>query len=234
VTVRLVVGAELIALLVGVAVGVLGALRQYSMFDYAATSTAFVMFSMPMFCLAIMVKHVGIQFNDFLEDRGFGRWLRTAGAPNGGFQGGFDDQLYQYTGTYLLPTLCLVMIQFAFYSRYQRASMLDVISSDYVRTAHAKGLSQARVMFRHALRNALLPISTVFALSFGATLSGAIITESVFAWQGLGRLTVDAVTAREPFMLLGLMMVAAIFTIFCNLLSDIGYGFLDPRIRQAG
>ncbi|HEY0640050.1 MAG TPA: ABC transporter permease [Pseudonocardiaceae bacterium] len=231
VTARLVIGAELIALTLGVAVGVIGAVRQYSIFDYAATGSAFVMFSMPLFCLALMIKYVGIEFNNFLESNGFERWLRTAGPPDGGFQGSITDQVYQYTGSYILPTICLVAIQFALYSRYQRASMLEVLNADYVRTAQAKGLSQARVVFRHAFRNALIPIATVFALNFGALISGAVITETVFAWNGLGRLLVDAVNMKEPYMVLGFMMVTAVFIIICNLIADIMYAVLDPRIR---
>jgi len=174
---------------------------------------------------------VGIEFNNFLEARGFERWLRTAGPPNGGFQGSFVDQVYQYSGAFILPTICLVMIQFAVYSRFQRASMLDVMNADYVRTAQAKGLSQARVIFRHAFRNALIPIATVFALNFGATISGAIITETVFGWQGMGLLLVQAVTQTEPYMLLGFLMMTGVLIIFSNLIADVMYAVLDPRIR---
>lgn len=234
VTGRLVIGAEIIALVIGVAVGVIGAVRQYSMFDYTATGFAFAMFSMPMFCLAVMVKYAGIEFNNWLEGNGLGRWLRTAGPPNGGFSGGLDDQIYQYTGAFVLPTLCLVAIQFAGYSRFQRASMLDVVGSDYVRTARAKGLSEGRVIVRHALRNALIPTMTLFALGFGATFSGAVITETVFGWQGLGLLTVQAVNSREPFMVLGILMVTATFILACNLVADVGYSYLDPRVRLRG
>jgi ABC-type dipeptide/oligopeptide/nickel transport system permease component len=231
ITARLVLGAEILALLIGVAIGVIGAVRQYSIFDYTATGVAFVMFSMPLFCIALMIKYVGIEFNNFLEDNGFGRWLRTAGPPDGGFHGSIGDQIYQYTGSYILPTICLVAIQFALYSRFQRASMLEVLNADYVRTAQAKGLSQARVIFRHAFRNALIPIATVFALNFSGTISGAVITETVFAWNGLGRLLVDAVTKKEPYMVLGFMMVTAVFVIVCNLIADLMYAVLDPRIR---
>lgn len=231
VSIRLLLVAEIIALILGVLVGVLGAVKQYSMYDYVATGVAFTMFSMPLFCIAVMVKFATIDFNDMLERFGFGRWLRTAGPPNGGFHGGLDDQLYQYTGAYLLPTICLVALQFAGYSRFQRASMLETMSSDYVRTATAKGLSQARVLFRHAFRNALIPITTLSALSFGAVIAGAVITETVFAWQGMGALLVDAVNKREPYMLLGFLMVTAIATIAFNLIADISYAVLDPRIR---
>jgi peptide/nickel transport system permease protein len=123
------------------------------------------------------------------------------------------------------------MIQFALYSRFQRASMLDVMNADYVRTAQAKGLSQSRVIFRHAFRNALIPIATVFALNFGATISGAIITETVFGWQGMGQLLVTSVNDKEPYMVLGFLMVTGIFIIFANLLADLSYAVLDPRIR---
>jgi ABC-type dipeptide/oligopeptide/nickel transport system permease component len=189
------------------------------------------MFSMPLFCVAIVVKAASIEFNDFLEQLGLGRWLRTAGPPNGGFHGDFADQLYQYTGAYILPTLCLVAIQFAMYSRYQRASMLDTLNADYVRTAQAKGLSQARVVFRHAFRTALIPIMTLSTLSFGGVIAGAVITETVFAWQGMGLLLVDAVAKKEPYMVLGFLMVTAIVTILFNLIADLMYAVLDPRIR---
>lgn len=231
VTARLVIGAELIALTIGLAIGVLGAVRQYSIFDYTATGLAFTMFSMPLFCIAIMIKFAGIEFNNFLQSIGMDRWLRTAGPPDGGFSGSIADQFYQYTGAYILPTICLVAIQFAVYSRYQRASMLDTLNSDYVRTAQAKGISQSRVIFRHAWRNALIPITTVFTLNLGALITGAIITETVFGWQGMGRVLLDAVNKKEPYMVLGFLMVTAVAIILFNLVADILYAVLDPRIR---
>jgi ABC-type dipeptide/oligopeptide/nickel transport system permease component len=231
VSIRLLIVAEIIALAIGVLVGVIGAVRQYSVFDYIATGTAFTMFSMPLFCVAIMVKSAAIGFNDQLEALGFARWLRTAGPPNGGFHGSVTDQFYQYTGAYILPTICLVCIQFAMYSRFQRASMLETLNADYVRTAEAKGLSQARVVLRHAFRNALIPITTLSTLSFGGVVAGTVITETVFAWQGMGQLLVEAVMKKEPYMLLGFLMVTAAVTIVFNLIADIMYAVLDPRIR---
>lgn len=231
VSIRLLLVAEIIALVIGVLIGVLGAVRQYSVFDYVATGFAFTMFSMPLFCVAVMIKIVGIDFNDFLQGLGLGRWLRTAGPPNGGFHGSVTDQLYQYTGAYLLPTICLVALQFAVYSRFQRAAMLEAMNADYVRTAYAKGLSQVRVMFRHAFRNALIPVTTLSALSFGGVVAGAVVTETVFGWQGMGALLVEAVHAREPYLLLGFLMVTAVVTIVFNLIADLAYAALDPRIR---
>jgi len=231
ITARLVIASEIIALLLGMAVGVIGAVRQYSAFDYTATGIAFTMFSMPLFCVALVIKSLGINVNDWLEKVGLGRWLTTAGPPGEGFNGSLGHQIYQYTGAFILPTICLVSIQFALYSRFQRASMLDVLNADYVRTAQAKGISQARVVFRHAYRNALIPIATVSALNFGSLVGGAVITETVFGWQGMGKLLVDSINHLEPYMVLGFMMTTAVFIIAFNLIADILYAFLDPRIR---
>lgn len=231
VTARLVVGAEVIAVLLGMVIGVVGAVRQYSLFDYTATGVAFVLFSMPLFCIAVLVKFGGIELNNWLEDLGLGRWIVTAGPPAGGFSGGFLDQVYAYSGAYILPTLCLVAVQFALYSRFQRASMLETLDADYVRTARAKGLGSARVILRHAARTALIPVVTVFALNFGLIIGGAVITETVFGWRGMGYLIVDAITKKEPWMVQGWMMVTAVLIVGFNLLADVLYARLDPRIR---
>lgn len=235
VTVRLVLGAEVLAFLIGVLIGVVGAVRQYSMFDYSVTGIAFVLFSMPIACIAIILKYAGIQLNNWMQSAlnltDANRWITTAGPPPGGFSGGFFHQVYQYTGAYVLPSLSLMFISFALYSRFQRGSMLDVLNADYVRTAQAKGLSQARVVFRHAFRNALIPVVTVAALNIGAVFSGAIITETVFGWQGMGRLIVNSVNQLEPWTVLGWLVVTATFIIVFNLIADILYAFLDPRIR---
>jgi len=231
VTARLVIGAELIAVLIGMMVGVVGAVRQYSWFDYTATGVAFTLFAMPLFCLAVLLKFAGIELNNWLEGLGLGRWIVTAGPPAEGFSGGIFEQVYAYSGAYILPTICLVAIQFALYSRFQRASMLRSLNADYVRTARAKGLGPGRVIFRHAYRNALIPVVTVFALNFGQILGGAIITETVFGWRGMGSLIVDAITKKEPWMIQGAMMVTAVFIVLFNLLADVIYARLDPRIR---
>ena len=230
-TVKLVLIAELIAIIIGVIIGVIGAVRQYSIFDYSVTGIAFTLFSMPLFCIAIMVKAGGIQFNNWLESIGGDRWITTSGPPPGGFHGGFGQLFSQYTGAYILPVICLLAIEFALYSRFQRGSMLEVLNTDYVRTAQAKGLSQARVTLRHAFRNALIPVVTVASLNVGALFSGAVITETVFGWQGMGVLIVKSVENIEPWMVLGWLMVTATFIILFNLIADIVYAFLDPRIR---
>lgn len=230
-TMRLVVVAEIIALIIGIAVGVLAAVRQYSVFDYIATGLAFMMFSMPIFCIAIILKSYGIQFNNVLTSWGLERWLTTAGPPIDGFTGSIGHQIIRYSGVFLLPTLSIMLISFAAYSRFQRASMLETLNVDYVRTARAKGLSQVRVIFRHAFRNALIPVTTYFAFNFGQAFTGAIVTETVFGWHGMGTVLIDAVGQYDPNMLMGFLVVTAIAIMFFNLLADITYGFLDPRIR---
>ncbi|WP_309116856.1 ABC transporter permease [Saccharothrix sp.] len=231
VTLRLILGAEIIALALGIAVGVIGAVRQYSIFDYIATGISFAMFSMPLFCVALVLKAGGIQLNNWLESLGADRWIITAGPPGEGFSGGFGEQVFQYTGAYILPTICLVVIQFALYSRFQRASMLETLNADYVRTAQAKGVSQGRAIFKHAFRNALIPIITVSSLNIGASFGGAVITERVFGWSGMGKFLIEAIEDLEPYQVLGFMMVTAVFIIVFNLIADVLYAVLDPRIR---
>ncbi len=231
VTIRLVVIAELLALLVGCAVGAVAALRQYSVTDYSATTLAFVLFSMPVFCLAIILKTYGIQFNLLLINLGGSRWLTTAGPPDGGFTGSPGEVFFKFTGTYVLPTIALAAISFAVYSRFQRAAMLETMRSDYVRTARAKGLSERQVVLRHALRNALLPVTTYFAYQFAAAFGGAIVTEQVFGWNGMGSLLVRSIQQYDPNMLMGWLIVTAVIIVLFNLLADIAYSYLDPRIR---
>src|SRR6478735_5136609 len=189
------------------------------------------MFALPVFCLGVLLKIGGIQFNNVLQANGFDRWLVTSGYPPGGFTGSFTNQIYQYIGVYLLPTLALLAISFALYSRYQRSSMLDVLSADYIRTAHAKGISNNRVIWRHAFRNALIPLVTVGSLQIGVAFTGAIITETVFGWQGMGYILVQNVNRKEPYMILAFLMVTGVFIILFNLLADIAYTLLDPRVR---
>lgn len=231
ITTRLVLGAEVLAFIVGVLVGVVSAVRKYTWFDYVITTVTFLLFSTPIFAIAVLLKIAGINFNDYLRNSGHAAWLRTQSFPPGGFNGSFGNQVFQYTGTFLLPTLSLMAISFAAYSRFQRASMLETLNSDYVRTARAKGISNQQVIWKHAFRNALIPVVTVASINIGAVFSGAVVTETIFNWQGMGYILVTYVNRQEPYMLLGLTVVTAIFVILFNLLADIIYTFLDPRIR---
>lgn len=236
VTFKLVVGAELLALVIGVLVGVLAAVKQYSVVDYLATMLAFLLFSMPIFCVAIVLKNYAIEINGWVRDLGLSDvlgnpWLRTTSPESLKYDSGIGGFLATYVGAYLLPTLSIMAISFAAYSRFQRASMLETLNSDYVRTARAKGLPGSRVIFRHAFRNALIPVSTLFSVNFGAVLGGAIITETVFNWHGMGTLLVEAVTKNDTQVMMGWLVVIASTVIVANLIADLIYGILDPRIR---
>lgn len=235
VTFKLVVGAEVLALILGIAIGVLAAVKQYSVVDYLATTFAFLLFSMPIFCVAIVLKQYAIQVNGWVRDLGLtdwlgNPWLRTV-SPENLTSDGLGDFLVKYVGAFLLPTLSIMAISFAAYSRFQRASMLETLNADYVRTARAKGLTGSRVIFRHAFRNALIPVTTLFSVNFAAVLSGAIITETVFNWHGMGNLLVEAVTKNDPNVMMGWLVVIALTVVAANLIADLLYGILDPRIR---
>jgi ABC-type dipeptide/oligopeptide/nickel transport system permease component len=231
ITLRLILFATVLAIVVGMFTGVITAARQNSIMDYTVTGLSFLVFSMPIFSVAVLLKIAGINFNNLLQSVGLPRWLVTAGYPPGGFTGDIGHLIFQFTGVYLLPTLSLLLISFATYTRFQRASMLEVISADYVRTARAKGLPERRVLWVHAFRNALIPIVTVAALNIGSVISGAVITETVFGWQGMGALLVTYVNQKEPYMILAFLMVTAVFVIAANLLADVAYSSIDPRIR---
>ncbi|WP_370944485.1 ABC transporter permease [Amycolatopsis sp. cg5] len=235
VTFSLVVGAEILALIIGVGVGVIAAVKQYSIVDYIATTLAFLLFSMPIFCIAIVLKQYAIDFNIVVKDLGLSEWLgnpwiRTT-SPENLQADGFGDFLVRYVGAYLLPTLSIMAISFAAYSRFQRASMLETLNADYVRTARAKGIPGSRVIFKHAFRNALIPVTTLFSVNFAQVLTGAIITERVFAWNGMGTVLVDAVDRNDPNVLMGWLVVIATTVVVANLIADLVYGILDPRIR---
>lgn len=228
VTLRLVVVALLIAVLVAVAVGVASAIRQYSIFDYASTFAAFLFFSLPVFWLAALLK----EFAAIRVNQLFGRQLvYTIGQESPNFSGGFLARIGDLAGHTVLPALTLILISFAQYSRYTRSSMLDVLSSDYVRTARAKGLANRRVLVRHALRNATIPLTTVVALDFGAVIGGAVVTERVFGWKGMGTMLITGVQEFDVNVVQAWLMVTAVVVVVFNLFADIAYAYLDPRIR---
>jgi peptide/nickel transport system permease protein len=189
---------------------------------------------MPVFWFAVLLKQFGaIKFNNVLQGWGFSRWIATTGVNTPNFHGSFGARMLDSFGHLILPVIVLTMAGFAAYSRFQRASMLDTLSSDYVRTAKAKGLSTRRVIFKHAFRNALIPVTTLVALDFGALLGGAIITENVFGWSGMGTLLRNGLVQVEPNVILAATMVVAVTVVLFNIVADIMYAYLDPRIRLA-
>ena len=229
VTLRLVLFATVVAVILAVVIGSLGAVKQYSKFDYAATFCAFVFFSMPVFWLAALLRDIGIRINNNIGEQLF--FVVGEQTPNltGGWLTVWADRL----GHIILPSLTLILISMASWSRFQRGSMLEVLNADYIRTAKAKGLSRSKVLFRHALRNAMIPVVTVVAIDFATILGGAVITETVFGWSGMGRLLVDALKVQDVNVVQAWLLVAAVMVIMFNLVADLLYGYLDPRTRRA-
>jgi peptide/nickel transport system permease protein len=211
----LLMGSSLIfTVMIAIPFGIYSAIRKYSALDNAGTFFSFVGYSMPSFWLGLILQ-LGT------------RIFYTSGMSTTG--GGFIDLLQHLT----LPVITLSVIGIASYSRFQRAAMLDVLSSDYLRTARAKGLSQRRVYLKHALRNALVPVVTLIALEMGVLLGGAIITETVFAWPGLGFLLADALYKGDYNTALALLMITAVLVVFFNYVADIVYSIVDPRISYS-
>jgi peptide/nickel transport system permease protein len=207
-TVLLAVVAITLACLFGIPAGIISAVRPYTWIDYVVTSAAIFGISMPVFWLGLMLVVV---FSITLQ------WL-----PAGG------------TGTWkhiILPSFTLAAFVVAFIARMTRSSMIEVLSQDYTTTARSKGLKEQVVIIKHALKNALIPIITVVGLQFGLLLGGAVLTETVFAWPGLGRLIVDSILGRDYPVIQGAILVFGLLYILVNLVVDLLYAYVDPRIR---
>ena len=212
---------EIIAISVAIPLGVLAAWKANSWIDRAVMVFAAVGFSMPVFWLGYILIWI------------FGLWafgLDDPILPVAGYRP-FSEGFLTYIKYLILPSVSLGLVLIALITRMTRASMLEILREDYVRTARSKGMSEKVVLVRHALRNASLPIITVIGLGVGALLSGAVVTESVFAIPGMGRLVVDAISARDYPVIQGMILVVATVYVFINLAVDITYTYLDPRIR---
>ena len=225
-TLQLVIVAELLAILVAVGIGVYSALRQYSAFDYGATTFSFLGLATPVFWFALMLQVGVVYVYQWTGHNIFPVANLSSVDPGSGISFWIDRAHHL-----VLPVLVLMVASIATYSRYMRASMLEVINSDYVRTARAKGLPERRVTMKHAFRNALIPLVTLVALNFGALLGGAIITETVFSLDGMGLYFVTSLGANDPYPIMAWLMIVATMIIIFNLIADIAYGLLDPRVR---
>ncbi len=223
VTMRLVGFSVLVALTLAVVTGVVSAVKQYSLTDYTTTFLGFIFLSLPTFWFALLLKQAGVWFNGQVGSQVF----LTLGEPDSWVSP------HQLLARLLLPTITLSLVGYASWSRFTRASMLEVLNSDYVRLARSKGLPPRTVLLRHALRTALIPLATVTALDVAALLGGAIITEYVFQWHGMGNLFVTSLFNLDFNVMLGWLLVTATIVILFNLVADILYGVLDPRIRHA-
>ena len=225
-TLQLVLIAQILVVFFAVLIGVYSAIRQYSSFDYTMTSFSFLGLATPVFWLALMVQVAVVQIYERTGHRLFPIANLNSVDPGTGIDFWIDRAHHL-----VLPVFVLMVAGIAGYSRYMRAAMLEVINSDYVRTARAKGLNERRVTMKHALRNALIPLVTLVALDFGTILGGAVITETVFSLDGMGLYFVNALFSNDPYPVMAWLMVTAVMIIIFNLIADIAYGLLDPRVR---
>ncbi|MBI4607418.1 MAG: ABC transporter permease [Candidatus Rokubacteria bacterium] len=213
----------LLILIVAVPIGVLSATRQYSLFDKVTTIFVFVGFATPDFWLALLLMILfGVQLG----------WLPVSGLRSLNWEYlPYWRQQWDFVSHLLLPILVATFGGLAGFSRYMRQSMLEVVRQEYVQTARAKGLSEQAVIGKHALRNALLPVVTILGLSLPGLIGGSVIVESVFAIPGMGQLMVQAVFMRDYPVIMGNLVIVATLTLVANLVADISYGLVDPRIR---
>ncbi len=222
-TLLLMIPVEIVIIILSLGIGVYSAVKQYSVFDNVLTTTSFVGFSMPVFWLALSLMYLfGVNFK---------RW----GLPYLPTVGMFDPQVGRTSEQILLhmvlPVATLSIISIAAYSRFVRSSMLEVLSQDYIRTARAKGLQEVAIVMRHALKNASLPFVTLIGLDVPFLLAGAVVTESIFAWPGTGRLFIDHTERADFPVLMGILMMISVAVVIFQIITDITYSFLDPRIR---
>jgi peptide/nickel transport system permease protein len=216
-TLELMGASFLLAAILAFGLGVLSAVRQYSWFDHTGTGLSFVGIAMPVFWFALILQLV------------FGVWLGWL--PVAGTQTVGATSLADHLRHLVLPATVLSFRYVAGWSRYLRSSMIDVLRADFVRTARAKGLPERVVIGGHALRNAMIPVVSVMALNLSGLFSGAVITETIFAWPGIGRMFVQAMFSRDYPLLMGILLLGSTMVVFFNLVADVLYGVLDPRIR---
>jgi peptide/nickel transport system permease protein len=207
----------LIAIVLAIPLGIVSAVRRYSALDTVATVTAFIGVSIPIFWLGILLI---IVFSVQLH------WLPSSGMVTIGAEPSMADRLQHL----IMPAIVLSTFPLAQLTRYVRSSMIEVLVQDYVRTARGKGLPERAVLLRHALRNALIPVVTVLGVLTPQLLSGAVVTETIFAWPGLGRLAVDSAITRDYPVIMGVTLLASGLVIASNLITDLAYALLDPRI----
>jgi peptide/nickel transport system permease protein len=222
-TLSLVLGAAVLWLLIGVLTGVVSAVRPRSVADRTLTVFALTFYSMPTFLLGLLLLYFAYYR---LTLAGFD-WF-----PAGGYVPMVQDPA-EWARSLVLPWLTLALVMAATYTRLTRASMLDVLGEDYIRTARSKGIGENRVIYRHGLRAALTPVATQFGIDLGTLLGGVIVTETIFGIDGLGREAITAIFRQDLPVIVGIVLVAATAVVVANLVVDVCYAFLDPRVRLA-
>jgi len=222
-TMILMITSEIVILLFSLIIGIYSALRQYSVLDNVVTALSFVGYSMPVFWLALILMYI------FAVN--FKQWGLPYFPTVGMYDLAVGPTVGQIAWHLVLPVTTISIISIAGYSRYVRSQMLEVINQDYIRTAYAKGLPRRMVLVGHALKNAALPLVTIVGMDLPLLLSGAVVTESIFAWPGMGRLYWDAAKDSDIPVLMGILIIISVLVIAFQLITDITYTFLDPRIR---
>ena len=212
----------ILAIALAIPLGVYSAVKQYSPGDYILTIISFVGISIPSFWLSLMLICLFTVYLHFLPSIG-------TVSPDVGFD--FFSRTVDFLKHLIMPSFVLIFTNLACWSRYVRSSMLEVLNTDYIRTARAKGQIESLILYKHALRNALVPLITLIGLSVPDLIAGAFVTEMIFSWPGMGRLGMDAIFHRDYTVLMGTIMVSSIMIILSNLGADILYGIADPRIR---
>ena len=223
-TLLLVLSSVLTAFVLGTTLGVLSSKKPNGLLSQFITVLSLVGFAAPVFWMGIMLVILFASVIPILPVSG----MRAVDSSGGGLKDVIDVAWHL-----ILPTLTLSLVYLAQYSRLSRSSMLDVLGSDFIRTARAKGLADRVVMYKHALRNALLPVVTVLGLQFGNVMAGAILVETVFNWPGLGRLAFESVLRRDYPTILGLLMFSSLVVVVMNLVTDLCYRLIDPRIKTS-
>jgi peptide/nickel transport system permease protein len=213
-----------LSLLVGVAFGIYAAIRPYSVQDYIITTFAFFGQSMPVFWLALMCQLA-------FAVAGITAFGYHFALPSAGISSSDTFDLGDRLQHLVLPVLVLSFLNIAVWSRFTRSSMLEVIKTDYIRTATAKGLSKSYVVMRHALKNALIPVVTIVAVSAPSLVAGAVVTETIFAWPGMGRLFINALGQFDFALLMGYLVLISFLVVLFNLIADVSYAWLDPRVK---
>ncbi len=220
ITLSVVIGGVLLWLVVGIGTGILSATRARSLFDRVATVGVLAGVSAPVFVVGeLLIVAVFVQ----LSDHGI-TWITTGYTP-------ISQSFSGWLGCMILPWITLAIVQAAVYTRLSRGSLLDTLGEDFIRTARAKGISERRVLYRHAVRAALTPVVSQLGIDVGALLGGVIVVEQVFGLQGLGWATVNAITQGDGDLVLGFVILAALFVVVANLIVDMSYALLDPRVR---
>ncbi|MBO0777389.1 MAG: ABC transporter permease [Ktedonobacteraceae bacterium] len=223
-TLTLFIVAFALALVTAIFFGVVSALRQNSVIDYTLTTLAYFGVAMPAFILGLLLQDLfGVQMH----------MLPVSGTETLGLSFDFYNTVLDRFLHMILPTLTLSVLFMAGWSRYMRASTIEVVKQDYMRTARAKGVSSAAMLWRHAIRNAAIPLITVVAIDFGSVAAGATITEGIFAWPGMGQLFLNSLTSRDYPVLLATLMLSGTAVVLFNLIADVLYGVMDPRIRYS-